>query len=378
MHASPIPAVGSLWRQARRLADATPAERNRYVDFLRAVSIVVVIAGHWLVAAPYFERGALVPGHMLALAPWTQWLTLAVQVMPVFFLVGGYANAIAWRSTERKRTGASVWLAGRLQRLLAPALPVLFLWIGLGAAALFFGFDADLVRGTTQVALVPTWFLAVYVAVTMAVPYAARAWERFGLRSVFALMALAALVDGIGLTLSLPGLRYTNYAFVWLAIHQLGFAWHAGAVRRPLLWAGFGGAALAALIGFGPYPIAMVGVPGETLSNSSPPSLALLALGVTQVGIVLRLQGFVERWLARPRVWTGTILVNGMIMTVYLWHMTAMIAVVALAVSLGGIGLGVPPGSGTWWMWRPVWLGAFAVALLAAVPVLRRFERPSA
>ena len=42
-----------VWTQAARLAAQTPPERNRYVDFLRAASICVVIIGHWLVVALY-------------------------------------------------------------------------------------------------------------------------------------------------------------------------------------------------------------------------------------------------------------------------------------------------------------------------------------
>jgi hypothetical protein len=39
-----------IWLRAKSLAAQTPPERNRYVDFLRAVSIMVVIAGHWMIA----------------------------------------------------------------------------------------------------------------------------------------------------------------------------------------------------------------------------------------------------------------------------------------------------------------------------------------
>ncbi len=41
----------SIWSQAKDLAAKTPVERNRYVDFLRAVSILAVITGHWLIVA---------------------------------------------------------------------------------------------------------------------------------------------------------------------------------------------------------------------------------------------------------------------------------------------------------------------------------------
>ncbi len=78
-----------IWMTAVSLADQTPPERNRYVDFLRAVSITFVIIGHWLISTAYYVNGNLTPGHMLGIQPWTQWLTWLFQVMPVFFFVGG-------------------------------------------------------------------------------------------------------------------------------------------------------------------------------------------------------------------------------------------------------------------------------------------------
>ncbi len=42
----------NLWSQAAAAAARTPGSRNRYVDFLRALSILAVISGHWLVVAP--------------------------------------------------------------------------------------------------------------------------------------------------------------------------------------------------------------------------------------------------------------------------------------------------------------------------------------
>src|SRR5262245_11008278 len=47
--------MATAWSRAARLADRTPASRNRYVDFLRAASMLVVTIGHWLAAAPYFD-----------------------------------------------------------------------------------------------------------------------------------------------------------------------------------------------------------------------------------------------------------------------------------------------------------------------------------
>ena len=46
-----------LWSRAREVAIQTPESRNRYVDFLRALSILAVISGHWLMAAPLVIDG---------------------------------------------------------------------------------------------------------------------------------------------------------------------------------------------------------------------------------------------------------------------------------------------------------------------------------
>jgi peptidoglycan/LPS O-acetylase OafA/YrhL len=61
----------SIWKRATEMAAATPDERNRYVDFLRAASILVVITGHWLVATAYYDNGTLTPGDVLELQPAT-------------------------------------------------------------------------------------------------------------------------------------------------------------------------------------------------------------------------------------------------------------------------------------------------------------------
>ena len=43
-------ARGKLAGTVRTLVDATPPSRDRYVDFLRALAILAVVCGHWLVA----------------------------------------------------------------------------------------------------------------------------------------------------------------------------------------------------------------------------------------------------------------------------------------------------------------------------------------
>ena len=111
------------------------------------------------------------------------------------------------------------------------------------------------------------------------------------------------------------------------------------------------------------------------MTNSMPPTLALLALGVTQTGLVLALEPLGRRMLDNIGMWTATVLMNGMIMTVYLWHLTAFVAVVVMAYLLGGVGLDSMPGTGEWWLARPVWFALYIVALLPLIAIFARHER---
>jgi peptidoglycan/LPS O-acetylase OafA/YrhL len=86
----------SVSRPLDRLAEATPAGRDRAIDFLRALAIGVVVIWHWALSVTHRTGGRLVmpnPIHDVPLGLLATWL---FQVLPVFFIVGGYANLAAW------------------------------------------------------------------------------------------------------------------------------------------------------------------------------------------------------------------------------------------------------------------------------------------
>lgn len=376
-HSTQAPVRKSLWTRARDMAMQAPPERNRYVDFLRALSILAVVVGHWLVAAPYMRDGAVVGGHLLGILPWTQWLTWGFQVMPLFFLVGGFSNGMSWAATRRNGGSYSGWYSGRLQRLINPVLPLFLIWTMFALFGTALGVERSVVAMAAQLALIPVWFLSVYLTIAALVPISWAAWRRLGMLSFWALVAGAIAIDVAALRFGVPYVNFLNFAFVWLAIHQLGFAWSEGRLPpgRALVW-GIGGlAALLLLVRFGPYPVAMIGVPGADLSNSMPPTLALLALGIAQSGFALALEPAGRRMLDDLTRWTAVVLINGMIMTVYLWHLTAFVLVMVAAWLLGGVGLDVAPGSTAWWLARPVWFALYIAALLPLIGLFARYER---
>ncbi len=372
----------SLWGHAAEMAGKAPPERNRYVDFLRALSILAVVIGHWLVAAPYMKDGAVEGGHLLGIIPWTQWLTWGFQVMPIFFLVGGFSNGMSWAATQRKarpepgrRSGHYAdWFGSRVQRLINPVLPLFLIWTLFAAFGTWAGVERRIVAMAAQLALIPVWFLSVYLIISALVPWTWALWQRFGWASFWGLVAGAIAVDALSIGLGIRYINFTNFLFVWLAIHQLGYAWQQGRIRNPWVWAVFGAIALEMLVYFGPYPVAMIGVPGSELSNSMPPTIALLALGIAQSGLALALEPAGRRMLDNMRLWTATVLLNGMIMTVYLWHLTAFVFVMVAAWLLGGIGLHLAPGSGGWWLTRPVWFVLYIAMLFPLIALFARFE----
>jgi fucose 4-O-acetylase-like acetyltransferase len=370
-----------LWSQAAAVAARTPASRNRYVDFLRAGSILMVIAGHWLVAAPYVVDDQLILGSTLQYQRWTQLLSWVFQVMPVFFFVGGYSNGVSWSAAVRDGRSYAEWLNGRLQRLAGPVLPLLVVWALLGIAGHLVGVRPEMVKVASQMALIPIWFLAVYVGVVVVVPLTYAVWRRFGMASFWALAIAVAVDDLLFFAAGLESVGWLNYGFIWVAVHQLGYAWRDGELhsgRSALRWTVAGLTILIGLVTLGPYPLSMVSVPGEEVSNSLPPKLPMLLLGMIQIGVALALEAPGRRWLERPRPWTGTVLVNGMIMTIFLWHLTASTLVIGLALQLGNLGLTVEPGSGLWWAVRPIWLGVYLLALVGFALLFGLFERGGA
>lgn len=367
----------SIWSRAKAMAVQAPPERNRYVDFLRALSILAVVVGHWLVAAPYLKDGAVAGGHLLGILPWTQWLTWGFQVMPLFFLVGGFSNGMSWAATQRKGGTYAGWYSGRLQRLINPVLPLFLIWTLFALFGTAMGVDRGVVAMAAELALIPVWFLSVYLMVAALVPFTWAAWKRFGMLSFWALVAAAVAIDVAALRFGVPYVNFLNFVFVWLAIHQLGFSWSEGHLTpgKAMIWGVGGLVALGLLVGLGPYPVAMIGVPGAGLSNSMPPTLALLALGIAQSGFALALEPPGRRMLDNLNRWTAVVLVNGMIMTIYLWHLTAFVLVMVAAWLLGGIGLDLAPGSAAWWFARPVWFALYIATLVPLILLFARYER---
>ncbi|MEU7942884.1 acyltransferase family protein [Microbispora bryophytorum] len=363
-----------MFTPLRRTAERTPPGRDRHIDLLRAVAIALVVLGHWLaVVVTYGER---VGGDtILAFVSWARPLTWLFQVMPVFFLVGGFAGAASLGSYRRRGGDAIGWFLCRTDRLIRPTTAFLLALGGAALLTLLLGVDPAVVGRGVWLACLPLWFLIAYVTVVLLTPILLALHRRAGLAVPAALAVAVAFGDAARLLGGPAVLGTANYLLAWAAVYQLGIAWREGAlpasprVAVPMIAGGL--AALVLLTVPGPYPVSMVTDPGGRLQNTSPPTLALLALAVTQTGIALLLHERGGRMLRRTRPWTAVVAANSVIMTVFLWHMTAVVIAVP-ALYMTGLLPQPPPGSAAWLLLRVPWL-AFLTATLAVLVVLFAF-----
>lgn len=368
-------------RTAAELDAATPPDRDRWADALRVGSLAVVIVGHWLMVV-LTPDGQIT--NALTIVPDLQPLTWVLQVMPLFFLVGGVAHSHTLASLDRREgttTGRyAAFFRSRATRLLRPTLAFLVVWVVVGVVAHVSGLtsrpgaEGRLARDALVMVPQLLWFIGIYLGVCACAPVMRRLHQRHGLLVVAVLIALAGLVDLVRFN-GVEVVGNLNFAFVWLALHQLGFAWRDGLLTTRVGWAMFvaGFTVMGLAITLGPYPTSMVGLPGETVSNMAPPSFALLAQGVGIIGLAVVLRPAMAGVLARPRPWKGVLLGGPYAMTAFLWHLTALMLVL---LAIRALGITQPPvASGLWWLTRPLLFAVLAIVTAGFVAVFVRFDR---
>jgi surface polysaccharide O-acyltransferase-like enzyme len=364
------------------IAEATPESRNRIIDFWRVVAILAVVFGHWMAASIWVKPdGEIALLNALQWIPYSAWITWIVQVMPIFFFVGGYANARALRKVETGEQRRREWITTRVRRLYTPVIPLLIVWTVLIVVMRTF-VEPEVVRAASMSATVPLWFIAVYLGLVAVAPLTHRWWNQYGLASVAAVAGVAVGVDIARFVFEVPGIGWVNFLFVWAAIHQLGYWWASrDGTDNPITtgngWTMAAGAlaALIAVTWIGWYPVAMIGIPGAGLTNMTPPTSAMMLLGLMQAGVILGTQNRVAAWTQRPRTWHFVVAVSGVIMTIYLWHLTAMSIVAGVGLfTFDGAAFKVEPGTWAWFLTRPIWIAVLVAVTLGLVAIFARFE----
>ena len=366
------------------MAARTPPERDRYVDFLRGVSILAVVAGHWTIAT--IQRGphGIEVGNVLSHAPALRPVTWVFQVMGVFFVVGGFSTrrAIEGRATfdhatfDRATFDRGAFFAGRVERLLRPTLAFVAVWLVAAFVLQGVGVDDRLTHAIARIAAQPLWFLAVYLLVTLIAPAQLALHRRAPAAMVVALPIGAVIFDALRFTHTAPGLAVLNYLLVFAFAQELGFhlsvRWDRIGARSALAASAGAFAVMVLLVTVGPYPASMVGLPGARVSNMSPPTVCILLLTIVHTGLLTALRPAGRRLLQRPRVWIATVAVNAGIMTIFLWHLTAAATVGAVFYAMELLPV---PGSVNWWLLKIPWFVGCLVVLAVVVSATVGIER---
>jgi hypothetical protein len=363
------------------LVGSTPAGRSRAVDVVRVIALGAVVLGHWLKQGWYVDGVSdLHRAGLLGIAPWTHPLTWVFQVIPVFFVVGGFANTHSWRSAARRGVSYGAWLAGRTERLTRPVVPLLVFWLVAVPVAPLVGLGEDWVRIASVTSLVPLWFLATYVVIVAITPLTLAAWDRCGPRALLAGAAGAGLVDLVSIRTGSTAVGALNLLLVFGTLGTVGIAWADGwfsARRRALVLSAAAFGATMLLVWLGPYGMSMVGVSGHGLNNTYPPRVTVLSIGLFLACGAITIEPWLSRVSADPRRWRLVVAVEARLMTVYLWHLTALGLLGAAALWVGGLGLTAYPNTREWWLMRPAWLLALALTTLVLVLVVGRWEDPT-
>jgi surface polysaccharide O-acyltransferase-like enzyme len=168
--------------------------RIPYLDLLPPVAIGGVVYGHWLLTDIIYSAGWFSGLDALGYIAWGRWVTWAFQVMPVFFLVGGYANALSWTEHQAQGERWTWWIQRRVMRLWWPTA----VYLGVSALSVVIAGAAGLARADIALAgrlvTLQLWFLPMYMALIALTRMMLAAHRRWGLAVPASMAAAAAFV----------------------------------------------------------------------------------------------------------------------------------------------------------------------------------------
>ncbi|KJL42392.1 MULTISPECIES: acyltransferase family protein [Microbacterium] len=346
--------------------------RDRAIDLVRTLCIAGVVVLHaMMVGVAVTDAG---PSFVNA-SDGTWWivpLSWLLQVMPLFFVMGGFSGATALRRARRRGRDGIDFVGGRIHRLLLPALVTIATVGALLALLTAAGVPAELVALAGFRFAQPLWFLGVFLVCQALLPALLRLHESAPVRTITILAAAAGVVDLVRLSTGVDAYGFLNLAFVWLALQQLGFFLADGRIdalsrRLRVMVAAAATAALA--ISF----VAGVHSP-DLVANINPPTTALLFVGIAHTALFSLLRGRLEGLAERPAPARLIEAVTPRAMTVYLWHMPVLLCLAGLtAVGAMITALPLPGIDGPWWwLSRPAWLAlALAATAVVAWPLAR-------
>jgi len=349
------------------------SKRDLTLDLARVFSVLLVVVVHLLMVGVGTDAtGQISVSRPLEEQSWFSAATWVGQIMPLFFVVGGFASLTAWRSLQRRGGGASDYVRNRVLRLAQPALPLFIFYVVVIGAATLAGVDPALLDSVTSGAGFPLWFLAAYTLCQALVPTMA-GWHARAPRATLLVLLLAVIaVDTLRYSTGVTNIGLLNLCFVWLLVQQFGFWYADGWFARRTWWQLVGLIAASYLV---LLPLTSVGpYSRDMLSNLNPATLPLVILAVAQASTLRLLRPALARFMRTRFAKAAVYVIGTRLMTIYLWHLPVIIA-------LSGLGLLIPgaaptPASKDWWLSRPVVFLLVLGILFALSFLVGRYEAP--
>ncbi|MFF7292723.1 acyltransferase [Microbacterium sp. NPDC008134] len=352
----------------------TPGVRDTGIDLVRSLCVIAVVLLHAIMVGVDVVDGRPVFDNASTGTWWIVPVSWALQVMPLFFVIGGFSGLLAYRAVLARDGEARSFVAGRVHRLLRPAVVTIAVIGAALGALLLLGVPADLVAVAGYRYGQPLWFLAVFLLCQALLPALANAHRVRPLLSLTLLVAAAVAVDMSRAISGIEALGFLNLAFVWLALQQIGFFLADGridALSRRLRIRLALGAVVTLLLAF-----ATGFWPADLIAHINPPTIALILVGVAHTCALSLHRTRLAALSRRPVAALLMTFIGGRTMTIYLWHMPVLLAMAgATALVAIGEGTALPEiGGADWWSGRPLWLAmALALTALVALP-FTRFE----
>lgn len=360
-------------RDSSAISSPDLSKRDLTLDLARVFCVLLVVVIHLLfIGVGRDADGALVISRPLEEQPWFAAATWAGQIMPLFFVIGGFASITAWRGNLRRGGTTADYVTTRMLRLAQPTLPLFLFYVVVIGGTTLFAIAPELVGAIVEGAGSPLWFVAAYCLCQALVPVMVRLHARAAVRTLGVLLLGAVIVDAARYGTGVTQLGYLNMVFVWLLVQQIGFWYADGWFTRRTWWqlvllAAVCYATLLPLTTVGPYRTDM-------LVNLNPPTLPLVLLGLAQACLLRLARPALVKLMSTHAVRAVVFLVGTRLMTIYLWHLPIIILLAGLALLVPGAS--PEPASPEWW-WSRTLAYLLVLGILFALSLLvGRWEQP--
>lgn len=359
---------------AARASSIDISQRDLTLDIARVFCVVLVVVIHLLmVGVGVSPSGELVISKPLEEQPWFAGATWVGQIMPLFFVVGGFASLTAWRSLVRRGGGGAQYVRNRVLRLAQPAVPLFYFYVVVIGAATAIRVDPALLDAVIVGAGLPLWFLAAYTLCQALVPFMAGLHVRAPRLTIAALALGIVVVDAARFGSGITEIGLVNLAFVWLFAQQVGFWYADGWFAARNGWQLFGIAMTAYAL------LAIVTLPegwysNDMLANLNPPTLPLALLAVAQAAVLRALRPALAALMSTHAARAAVFLIGTRLMTIYLWHLPLIIALSGAALLIPGAA--PEPASAAWWWSRPIFFVVVLAAVFGLSFLVARWEAP--